>query len=897
MATSRSTPPRRTPAGRGLTARPGGTRTAPAGWSPLASVPTKYHTPIFIGLIFLSLVIFFASVIFGGKFFATNDNISWLSFLPYLDAMAAKGEHPFWIPYIFSGMPAYGAYLVTGDRWWDLSMAILGTGEKALGFGNYWLMRVIFHYFIYGVGMYLLMRSKKAARSTSLFVSMAAMFSTWVIIYIMIGHNTKISVLMTFPFLFLCMEKLLQRWSFLYAGLLILAVHLMVEGAHPQTAFYGLCAVGIYLLFELIGAAVDKSKDLMVGVVRAGLLMAVAGAFAYGMGLDRYQAIAEYTPYSTRGASAIIADSTNPSADQETEDGGHGYKYATDWSFSPEEMITFVVPSYFGFGKVDYELPDGRSQQVMSYWGQMPFTDAAHYMGIGVLILGIFGAWMNRKNRFVQALMVVGVFGLLLSFGRNFPLVFDFFYNVVPSFNKFRAPSQATVLLEFVFPLLAGFGIESLIAMHKSGDNPRSDKSILYGTYAFAAFCAIGLMAVNVARASYVEGIAQAAQEKGQTDLTQLQDFIFSNMQSDWMFAAFFGVGTLLLAYFYVKGRISPTAFKLGLFAILIFDLWRVDYRPMGEAIPQEQAFAVFQSTDVDAFLAQDTSQYRILDLTTQGPNYPARQFHQHILGYHAAKMRSYQDLLDVAGNGNIPTSPLAWNLLNTKYIIAPQPIAEGMQPVFQSRQKQALVFRNEGALPRAWFVNRVQVADPKTTLFNIRDNAFDPRDVAFVTKPLAGTIDPVGYAAAGAPRTADTAASADTTAPAAPAGGSQGRGTVSIASYEAHRILMNVEAPGNNFLVVSEMHYPPGWKATIDGKPAEIIQTNYLLRGLVIPPGKHTVEMTYVSEGFDTAKYTSLGLNLVMFALIGFGFMRERRRPEDADPEHDAPLIAEDDV
>lgn len=861
----------------------------------MASVPTKYHSPIFIGLILLSLLIFFGGVIFGGKFFATNDNISWLSFLPYLEAMDAKGQHPFWIPYIFSGMPAYGAYLVTGDRWWDLSMSILGAAEHAFGFGNFWLMRVIFHYFIFGLGMYLLMRSKKAARSTSFFVSLAAMFSTWIIVYIMIGHNTKISVLMTFPYIFLCLEKLLKRWSFLHAGLLLLAVHVMVEAAHPQTAFYGAAAIGIYLLFELIGGVMDKSRELMVGVGRSAVLLLVAGGFAYGMGIDRYQAIQEYTPYSTRGAAALVQDPAK--ASDQKEDGGHGYQYATEWSFSPEEMITFIVPSYFGFGKVDYEVPGGTSQQVMTYWGQMPFTDAAHYMGISVLILGLFGAWMNRKNRFVQAMMVVGVFGLVLSFGKNFPLVYDLFYNFFPSFDKFRAPSQSLVLLEFVFPILAGFGIESLIAMHKSGDNPRADKSILYMTYGLGGFCLLGLIGVNMARGSYLSAVTASFEQKGQKDLTQLQDFIFDNMLTDWIFALFFGVGTLLLMYFYAKGRLSPLAFKLSLFAVLLFDLWRVDYRPMGDAVPKEQAFAVFQPTDVDAFLHSDSTQYRILDLTSSGPNFPARQFHQHILGYHAAKMRNYQDLLDVAGNGNVPTSPTAWKMLNMKYVIAPQPIAEGMVPVFQSQQKQAMVFRYDSAMPRAWFVNRVEVADAKTTLENIRDNKFNPAEVAYVTKPLASTIDPVQVPVV----TMDTIPGTDSTPQQIAIRGlpiaSPGHGSVNITSWDAHNIRMQVDASGNNFLVISEIHYPPGWHATIDGKPAEIIQTNYLLRGLVVPAGTHTIEMQYVAEGFDTAKYISLALNLVMFAFIGLGAFRERKRPEDADPTHDAPVIEEDDV
>ena len=274
--------------------------------SPLGTVPTRYLPWIFIGLILLSLLIFFGGVIFSDKIFAAGDFVSWESFRPYLNMMDKKGEPPLWIPYIFSGMPAFASYLVTGDRWWDLTMKIIYSAEHIFGFINYPVMRVVFHYFIYGVGMYLLMRTRKAARSTSAFVAIAAIFSTWIIIYIMIGHNTKILTLMSFPYIFLCLEKLIKRWSFLYAGLLIVAVHVLWEAAQLNTAFYGACAVGIYLLIELIGAAATK-KNVM-GVVRAGLLVVVAAAFTYGMGLDRILAVQEYLPYSTRGAQPSTGD-------------------------------------------------------------------------------------------------------------------------------------------------------------------------------------------------------------------------------------------------------------------------------------------------------------------------------------------------------------------------------------------------------------------------------------------------------------------------------------------------------------------------------------------------------------------------------------------------------------
>lgn len=889
MATSRTTPSKRP-------------RPKAASWSPLANVPEKFHTPIYIGLILLSLLVFFGSVVFGGKFFATSDSVSWLSFVPYLDAMAASGEHPFWIPYIFSGMPAYAAYLVTGDRWWDLSMSALNAVERAVGLSNYWTNRVILHYFIYGVGMYLLMRSKEMARSVSLYASLAAMFSTWIIVYVMIGHNTKIGVLMAFPFIFMCLERLVQRWSLLYAGLLVLAVHFMMELNHPQTAFYGLCAVGIWALFEFVGALMKKEKAVALGVARAIVVLAVAGGFAYGMGMDRYMAIAEYTPYSTRGAKALVADESHK---DDPADGGHGYKYATDWSFSPEEMITLVVPNYFGFGKMKIEAAG--NQMVPTYWGQMPFTDAAHYMGIGVLILGIYGFWANRRNRFVQAMMAIGVFGLLLSFGKNLPVLYDFFYNVVPSFNKFRAPSQSLILLEFVFPVLAAFGLHTLLKRREENDPALDPKKMLRATLVVGGLLLGLLLLISASKGSYTDAVAAAAKDHGE-HLGQFKDTIFSAMQTDLFFAVLFGAGTMLALYLFSKGSLSSTAFMGILFVALIADLWRVSMRPM-EAVPQEQAFAVFQPTDLDEYMRQDTTLHRMLDLTGTPPNYAARQLNQHILGYHAAKMRIYQDMLDVVGNGNVPTSPLAWNLLNTKYIVSPTNDLNALNSNFPgarlklvkpSAGGQQFLFENEAALPRAWFVNRVEVADGKATLEKIRNNEFDPRDVAFVMAAPKEKIDPVGYApTAAAPNTAapnaaapNAAAAPDSTrdtAAAAPAGGSAGNGTAgngtagngsaTVSEFTPNHFKIAVDAPGTNFLVLSEIYYPPSWKATIDGKPLEILQTNYVLRGMVVPPGKHTIEMRYESASFDTGKTVSLVMNVAMLAMIGGGFYLERRK------------------
>jgi len=901
MASSSSTPQRPRS---GASARPQPVKSDPvSAW--LNSIPATFRSPACIGLILIAVVIFFNKVIFGGMVFEANDNISWQSFLPYLNSVSAKGELPFWIPNIFSGMPGFGALLVTGDRWWDLTMTVIGIGEKtfsAIGH-EFYTTRVILYYIFYGAGMYTLMRARRVERGVALFTALAAIFSTWIIIYAMIGHNTKIMVLASFPWILLCMEKLIERWSFLYAGLLVAAVHVASESGHPQTLFYGACAFGIFLLFELINGIVTKQRNVSTGVVRAAAIALLAGAITYGTGIDRYSAVAEYTPYSTRGAGPMRTSAK----DKETSDGGHGYQYATDWSFSPQEVITYLNPNYFGFGWTTVEDAKQGIQKTSAntYWGQMPFTDAGHYVGAGVLLLGLLGFVRNRRDRFAQALMVIGLFGLFLSFGRNsFGFIYDFFYNYVPSFNKLRAPSQSLVLLEFALPILAGLGLQSIINARRAHANDaavmkREERSMRNWTFGWIGVILFGLLAVTLMKSSYIEGIGQKQQE-----LASIAGIIYSKMIEDWVWSLVCGGATIALAWLYMRGKIASTLLTVAVILVAMIDLWRVDYRPL-KTIPKQEAFAAFESTDTDDFLKKDSSLYRILDATVPA-NYPARKGYEHVMGYHAAKMRSYQNFLDYTDRtkpdsltGNLPTTPLAWNILNMKYTIANGLIDPTLKPVFQSQMRRGvIVSENPNVLPRAWFVNRVEVASDSAVLTMIGDTSyratgkqsFDPREVAWLHEALKTKIDPVGYTpgtTAPLPMPGDSVADS-----ARPSGApmNPGRGTVAFTRHEEHHIEMKVNAPGpgNNFLVVSEVHFPPGWRAAIDGKPTDIVQTNYLLRGVVVPAGNHTVTMEYVREGFETQRMISLVLNIIILgsiALGGYIEWRSRKRMDPAPP------------
>jgi hypothetical protein len=843
-----------------------------------------------------------------------------------LEAAKKAGEFPLWLPYIFSGLPSYGALLTTGDRWWDFIMvAFYGITN---GFGALFqsdAARVGSYYILYGIGLFLLMRMKQHDRFTAFFTAFAGVFSTFVIVWVMIGHNTKPMALMTFPYILMCLEKLRERFSLLYTAMLFVVVHILVESTHVQMSFYAACCFGLYFVFEIISRLVKK--EAITGVLRGAGILAVAGGLAFAMASDRYLSVMEYTPYSTRGTAPI----EKAVGQKQDAAGGFDYEYATNWSFSPEEMMTFFVPNYFGFGKIKI------GEEVQStYWGQMPFTDAANYMGIGVLLLACYGAWKFRRDTFVQFLVAMAFFALILSFGKNMPLLYNLFFNVVPSFNKFRAPSMALALTQFAVPILAGFGITALLALrrgvafetehhedsegvtsqaaevrkenyqenqketHKEAhkhthgahdtrarakakhtDSPELAAAqrnwLLYGIGSAAVFLIAGLLFSVVGKESYRTSVANATKTQYAPAIQQYQGTeqfaavqqrveqiaqersgqVYDLMINDWYITAFLALGFAVLAWLFVRKIISETVLFSALALLLVIDLWRVDTRPM-EISKQDYKQTVFRKTDAISFVQKDTSLYRVADFAQQA-NVLAYFGLQHVHGYHSAKMRIYQDLLDVAGNGggSVITNPFLWNMMNVKYILSDRPISEGMQPAFKSQESQMLVYENPSVMPRAFLVNKVQVAQQMEILNHLKQGDFSMLDVAFIEKPLQSAIDTV----VGEPI--------------------DHVNRVKSLEYKNESVKFEVDATGNNFLFMSEVYYPVGWKAYIDGKETEIIKVNYAFRGVIVPQGKHVVEMRFTSDKFALGKNVSLFGNVVVLVLLGVGVWQYRKEKQ----------------
>ena len=818
-------------------------------------ISEKYQDSTYILILTLSVFIFFAGAIAGGGF-NEFDNVSSLSFVPYLQQASADGHYPLWVPYIFSGMPGYAALLVTGERVWDVVpwLFFVFSGFFKTLFGND-TARIAVYYSIYAVGIYLFMRYKKQERVIAFLSAFAAVFSTWVITWVMIGHNTKPVVLSMFPFIFLFMEKLREKFSVLYAVLLILAVHLMFEGGHLQMIFYGGIAFGLYLIFELVNRWIKKTEPMKV--LRIAGLLIIAATFSYLMSADRYFSVQEYTPYSTRGSAPILKTANQHQNDK----GGNDYEYATMWSYSPLESWTFLVPGYFGHGLQKWApegAPSDNKQLISTYWGSKESEDSPPYMGILVLGLAILGFAFYRKDTFVQFLLVLIIFAWLLGMGKNLSFVYDIFYYNFPNFNKFRAPSMAFALIHFAVPILAGYGLAGIFRMRN--EFPKvSMKPIKYFLYGSGSFLAFGLVFIALFKDNYMSAVSNSrtfkslAQNANPQILNDLQNFVWSVMVSDWMIGGIILLVGGALFYMFVQGKLSKAVLIVSLLLLFAFDLWHIDYRRMNIAEESVQEEVFQRKADVYNFIKQDKDIYRVADFSSNPANIPAYFLVENINGYHAAKLRVYQDVLDVAQQ-NVSTSylfnPFLWNILNVKFIVTNRPFGEGFQPVYTSRVSGDYVYLNSTGLPRTFFVKSVEKSKQIDILNHLKEGDFNPLETVYVEKDLSQVIEPF-----------------DSTV------------SVKVLEHKNEYIKIDATASGNNFLFVSEVYYPVGWKAYIDGKETPIIKSNYAFRGVIMPKGKHTLEMKFTSAAFEQGKTISIVLNIVIVLAFVVGLYFEKRK------------------
>lgn len=824
-------------------------------------IPPKYQDLAAILFLVLLAMTFFKPIVFQGKTFVVPDNTASLAMRTFIKDAKAEGVQPQWTPYIFSGMPSLGSLFVQADRWYDLTYGIVWKlALKALTspHSNPEAVTLVWFYVLFSVGVYWLLRLKECSPFSALIGAVGAMLTTISVVWITVGHNTKIVSAACYPYLLVFAERLRrsETWSSMLLNVALLAcvLSILFGATHVQMIYYGGLFAAIYLLVELIYALVKKEP--LAQWLRSAGGFAVAALLALTMYADTYLAVAEYSPYSIRGAASVTTLypelATDKPAPQSKADakGGLSYDYATSWSFGIEEVLTFFIPSYFGYGNA-------------SYWGPQPFTACPQFFGVGILVFALIGAVYWRRDRFVQALVAIGAFALLVSFGKHLPLLYDLLFYFAPFFNKFRAPSMILILLALSAWVLAGYGVKAIYDLRENGS---SKAKSLFQKIAFAsvALAFVGVVGFSGCKKSYIEQIAKSDRGKEliasypRSPVIQAYESqfnIFDKAKTDLVISLLAMSALLTLAHFFIERKLSRNLFQGATLFIVVADFWRVDAQLLEGAQSKQEERDAFQKPDYVAFLQKDKTKFRILPLSRAvDANWYAYFRLESVGGYQGAKMRIYQDLIDLFGNGNTEApafyaNDVMMDLLNLKYLIIDQPATlAGFKTAFEGSR---VVLERENATPRAWLVKSVQKATPVEILKHIQRQDFNPRDVAFVEQDAPAVSAPDSLA------------------------------SVALVGAGIHHLDFVVNSSGDNFLFVSEIFYDKGWKCFIDGEETTIYKTNYAFRGVVVPKGVRKVRFVYESRAFNIGRVLAIGANaLALLALVVSGAMAffERR-------------------
>lgn len=736
------------------------------------------------------------------------------------DFESQSGETPLWYPHVFGGMPfqASGSYHHLQYSFESLVNAVLPDGLIGALHG-----RFFFHLLLGAVSMFLLARALSLSRPASFVAAAAFVFSTHMMAT---EHANRFICFMHVPLVFLAAYRVFDRGGVFDMVLLGGAFGSQLCSFHPQIAFYTAMLIGLYAVYAVINDLRDRKPASVVSKKSAlftgGIVLAVAVAAVLVLPMQ------EYAQYSARNLSVGGSNINVP--------------FATSWSFPPVEILTFIVPSFAGFGG-------------QFYWGEMPFTDFPNYLGIVVVVLAVSGVLL-RPSRMTVFLVLAAALTLLISFGRHLPPVSYVMLHFVPFFAKFRAPVMILVIVQFAIALLAGYGVHALVERMRAGKDSLGTYARRLCTIAGGVLLLVLVLTVfEAAFQSFMTGIyEQADAAHGARNAivnnvdyhARLNAMRFDLLMTDlWIMALFLCAAGGLL---YATRRTSPALFAAGVIALLSIDLLLVASRVVNpEDDPARiEAYYAARENEVVKALEDDTGLYRILPLSEFSSNEYGYFGISSIGGYHPAKLGIYQELMDQEGFSSFPVL----NMMNTRYLVSRQPLIDsGLSPVVES--EGGYLYRNDAALPRAFLVDSVRVIAGKDAIFEaLKDPGFNPGEHAILEKPVGAQFGPLDDS------------------------------SVEITLHTPHRIEVIVEAAAPCLLVLSEVFYPAGWRAEIDGDPAEIYKTNYVLRSVIVPEGRHEVVMTFDPSSFTTGLLVSRAASaLVLAGLIAAGAMRIRKR------------------
>ncbi len=763
-------------------------------------------------------------------------------------------DNTLWTNSMFGGMPAY---FISVQFEGNLFKKV----NKALGLG---LPHPANQVFIYFLGFFILLLVLRVKPWLAAIGALAFAFSSYFFIIIEAGHNSKASAV---AYMAPVVAGIILAYRGKYiAGGLLTAFFLALEIAanHLQITYYLFMIILVYGIFELVETFRNKTWPHFL---KATGVLAIAALLAVGTHATSLLISSDHSQYTTRGKSELTSNEENKTS-------GLDRDYITQWSYGIGETWTLLIPDFMGgasYGSVgensntyemlvNYRVPKNDAKAIASqlplYWGTQPFTSGPVYVGALIFFLFIFGLIVVR-GKLKWWLLTVSLLSIMLAWGQNFMWFTDLFLDYFPGYNKFRAVTMILVIAEFAIPLLA------ILALARVFEKERDNKLLLNGLK-YSMIAVGGILLIFLA----IPGVFFDFSHIGDTQYVlrmgypqEMHDAVIGALEADRMrilrIDAFRSLVFILLGagliWLSLKNKLKAGYAIAGIAVLILIDMWAVDKRYLNDDnfVRAREVEYPYQPTEADKKILGDKEVYfRVLNMTVNPfSDASTSYFHRSIGGYHGAKLQRYQELIDYQID---PERIRLINILSSSDDPAMLGVALSQAPVLNMLNTKYLIIMTQGGpapvmnpyrLGSCWFVHEYEIVEnADEEIVAVGD--IDPANAMVVDKRFAQHVEGKQFMA-------------------------DSNATLKLTDYKANHLTYESSAATDQLAVFSEVYYPNGWNAFIDGEPAEHFRANYVLRAMVIPEGQHKIEFRFEPAIYSTGETISYASSILLLLLV----------------------------
>jgi hypothetical protein len=809
----------------------------------------KYLPQLLVIAGFAALSLLFCYPQLEGKVLNQGDVVSWRGASHEASQYYEKtGENTLWSNSMFGGMPTYTFFLPkTNNYVAKIHLFIIDIFGKPACF-----------FFIAMLCCYILFRVLRINNWLAVAGAIAYAFSSYNTTIIVNGHETKMFALAYFPAVIAGLLLIYRSKIWQGIPLLGISLSLMIATGHYQILYYAI----IVVLFAVAGMFViafreKKLKQFFIASA-AALITAV---ISIGPNLPVILPTIEYNKETMRGGQSELTINKH---DQGKKNGGLDKDYAFRWSNGIDETFDLMIPYLHGgssnepieVAEKSNELVGGQASQLPVYWGPQPFILGPIYMGAIICFLFILGLLVVRSPH-KWWIVTVSILSIAMSWGNHFAAFNYFLFDTLPMMNKFRSPSTVLVIAELFFPVLGIWGLNEIIT--GSQDKNELLKKLKIAAGITAGICIILAFGGNM----FFDYKSASDARLPEQLLPALREDRASIAMKSSLTSAVYILLAAGLIWAYLKSKISNVNIViLGVSLLIVIDLLSVSSRYLNKDsfVDADEYKSQFQPRPVDEQIMQDKDPYyRVLDISKDVYNDAIQAyFHKCVGGYSPAKMERYQDLIDVHMNGKFNAQVL--NMLNTKYII------------FQPGSKGApTAMANPDACGNAWFVNDVKwarTADEEILSLNahsLGDSAkqgeFDPKKTAVMRENFRNEMGNYNF-------------------------GKDSSATVKLTRYGLNDLSYVSNNNKNGLAIFSDMYYPYGWEAYVDGKETPIMKADYVLRAIKIPAGQHKIDFKFHPKSFYKGNTLAMISSILLYLMLGISIFQLIRKKTETSSE-----------